>query len=98
MRRDRSPWTPLGKPVVWAILVYRLTLGHLFGGCCRFHPSCSAYGLEAFRSHHPVRAAWLTTRRLLRCHPWGGSGFDPVPLYRGSKSAGEMAEPRDAGR
>ena len=46
---------------------------------CRYWPSCSAYALEALETHGPVRGTWLAVRRLLRCHPWAGSGVDPVP-------------------
>jgi putative membrane protein insertion efficiency factor len=46
---------------------------------CRFAPSCSAYAIEALERHGAFRGSWLTLKRLLRCHPWGGSGFDPVP-------------------
>jgi putative membrane protein insertion efficiency factor len=46
---------------------------------CRFDPSCSSYALEALELHGAVRGSWLTVRRLVRCHPWGGQGWDPVP-------------------
>ncbi len=46
---------------------------------CRFTPTCSQYAVEALRRHGPLRGSWLTLRRLSRCHPWGGSGYDPVP-------------------
>jgi len=46
---------------------------------CRFMPSCSAYAIEALERHGAFRGGWLTLKRLLRCHPWGGSGYDPVP-------------------
>jgi putative membrane protein insertion efficiency factor len=46
---------------------------------CRFDPSCSSYALEALELHGAARGTWLTVRRLARCHPWGGHGWDPVP-------------------
>lgn len=46
---------------------------------CRYHPSCSAYAIEALTKYGALRGSWLAMKRLLRCHPWGGSGFDPVP-------------------
>lgn len=46
---------------------------------CRYTPSCSEYGIEAFRKHRFVRGGWLTLKRILRCNPWGGHGYDPVP-------------------
>jgi putative membrane protein insertion efficiency factor len=46
---------------------------------CRYAPSCSAYAIEALQRHGAFRGSWLTLKRLLRCHPWGGSGYDPVP-------------------
>lgn len=49
---------------------------------CRFDPSCSTYALEAFDRHGLLRGGWLTARRLGRCHPWGGQGWDPVPEAR----------------
>jgi putative membrane protein insertion efficiency factor len=46
---------------------------------CRFRPSCSAYAITALKRYGAVKGSWLAARRLLRCHPWGGSGYDPVP-------------------
>ena len=46
---------------------------------CRFTPTCSQYAVEALRKYGPVKGGWLTLKRLARCHPWGGSGYDPVP-------------------
>ena len=63
---------------------------------CRFHPTCSSYGLEAVTTHGALRGGWLTVRRILRCHPWGGSGYDPVPPADGTTDelvAGEWEEP-----
>jgi putative membrane protein insertion efficiency factor len=50
---------------------------------CRFWPSCSEYALDALREHGATRGVWMTLGRLSRCHPWGGSGVDPVPAARG---------------
>jgi putative membrane protein insertion efficiency factor len=61
------------------IHLYRLTLSYFFGRQCRFQPTCSAYALEAIETHGALRGYRLALRRILRCHPWGASGFDPVP-------------------
>ncbi len=61
------------------IHVYRLVVSPLLGPACRFEPSCSAYAVEAIREHGPGRGLWLTIKRLARCRPGGGAGFDPVP-------------------
>lgn len=58
----------------------------MFPGSCRFIPTCSQYAVEALRLHGPIKGGWLTLRRLSRCHPWGGSGYDPVPLPTGAIS------------
>ena len=46
---------------------------------CRFTPSCSTYAIEALEAHGAARGTWLATRRVCRCHPWGGQGYDPIP-------------------
>jgi putative membrane protein insertion efficiency factor len=70
-------WT-LSLPV----RLYRATFSPLVGMNCRFQPTCSAYALEALARHGALRGGLLTVRRLLRCHPWGGCGHDPVPPPR----------------
>ncbi|HZL59790.1 MAG TPA: membrane protein insertion efficiency factor YidD [Stellaceae bacterium] len=61
------------------IRVYQLGVSPLVGPCCRYWPSCSEYASEAIHAHGAGRGSGLALRRLLRCHPWGGSGLDPVP-------------------
>lgn len=61
------------------IRFYRKFISRALPPACRYEPSCSRYALDALNRHGGLRGAWLTLRRLLRCHPFGGSGFDPVP-------------------
>lgn len=61
------------------IYFYKAAISPLLPPACRFTPSCSTYAIEALRKHGPFRGMYLTLRRILRCHPWGGSGYDPVP-------------------
>ena len=61
------------------IRFYRRFISPLKPACCRFTPTCTQNAIEAIRKHGPIRGLWLAIRRILRCHPWGGSGYDPVP-------------------
>ena len=62
--------------LIQLVLVYRATLGRLMGGHCRFDPSCSQYAIDAIRKYGAIKGAWLAARRVGRCHPWGGRGYD----------------------
>ena len=61
------------------IALYRRLISPLLPRHCRFEPTCSQYGTEAITVHGPIKGTWLTLKRIARCHPWGGSGLDPVP-------------------
>lgn len=69
----------LAWPLVQLVKAYRLVLSPLLGMNCRFQPTCSSYAIEALEQHGVVRGTALALRRISRCHPWGGSGVDPVP-------------------
>lgn len=66
-------------PLRGLVRVYRYAISPLIGANCRYEPSCSAYAEEALVRYGAFRGGWLACRRLARCHPWGGSGYDPVP-------------------
>ena len=74
--------SPLARLVALPVHAYRLTFSPMVGHGCRFHPTCSAYALEALETHGALRGGALALRRVLRCHPWGGEGHDPVPPKR----------------
>ncbi len=71
--------SPLAHIVALPVRAYRLVLSPWVGHSCRFHPTCSAYALEALEKHGAMRGSYLAARRILRCHPWGGRGIDNVP-------------------
>ncbi len=66
-------------PLIGLIRLYQATLAYFFRGACRFEPSCSRYAIDALAGHGPLRGLALAGHRFCRCHPWGGSGYDPVP-------------------
>ncbi len=65
--------------LILPVRFYQKFISPLTPPSCRFTPTCSQYAVEALRKHGPVKGLWLAIRRILRCHPWGGSGCDPVP-------------------
>jgi uncharacterized protein len=71
--------TPLARIAALPVQAYRLLLSPWLGMNCRYQPTCSAYALEALEKHGAIRGTWLAVRRIVRCHPGGGSGYDPVP-------------------
>ncbi len=67
------------KLLVGFIRCYQWVVSPLIGKNCRFLPTCSAYTVEALQKHGILKGSYLSIKRILRCHPWGGSGYDPVP-------------------
>lgn len=75
------------KHVLIALLkAYRFAISPLYGQVCRYHPTCSAYALEAVTVHGALKGSWLAITRIARCHPWTAGGYDPVPV-RATKSS-----------
>jgi putative membrane protein insertion efficiency factor len=69
----------LGYIFAAIINAYRFFISPMLGPSCRYTPTCSAYGLEAIKKYGGFKGGWLTLKRIASCHPWGGSGYDPVP-------------------
>ncbi len=89
---------PVAAVLILLVRAYRRFLSPLLGQQCRFHPTCSAYGLEALQVHGALRGTWLTARRIGRCHPFNPGGHDPVPPKRtagrtGPAGAADSAAP-----
>ncbi|MDX1462513.1 MAG: membrane protein insertion efficiency factor YidD [Marinirhabdus sp.] len=66
-------------PFIFLIRVYQRAISPIFPSTCRYQPTCSHYGVEALQKHGVFKGGWLTIKRIASCHPWGGSGYDPVP-------------------
>jgi len=69
----------LAIPFIVLIKIYQLVISPLFPSSCRYTPTCSHYTLEALKKYGLLKGGWLGVKRISRCHPWGGSGYDPVP-------------------
>ncbi|MFV0473368.1 MAG: membrane protein insertion efficiency factor YidD [Pikeienuella sp.] len=83
--------SPLAHIAALPVRFYRATFSPLVGMNCRYQPTCSAYALEALEAHGGVKGSWLALRRILRCHPLSGSGYDPVPERREADGGKEDA-------
>jgi uncharacterized protein len=76
------------------IRLYQLVLSPILPPRCRYLPTCSDYALEALAAHGVLAGAWLALRRVARCHPWGGSGYDPVPPAPHRRPRHQRPDPR----
>ena len=84
--------TALGRGILCGLVrAYQWIISPLFAGSCRFYPTCSGYAIEAISTHGALRGLRLTAQRLLRCHPWGDAGVDPVPALHASDEQGQTA-------
>ena len=68
-----------GLILIIPIKAYQILISPLLGPSCRFTPTCSQYAVEAIQKYGPIKGSWLAFKRIIRCHPWGGCGHDPVP-------------------
>ncbi|MBR2352290.1 MAG: membrane protein insertion efficiency factor YidD [Alistipes sp.] len=66
-------------PLILLVRFYQRCISPLTPPSCRYTPTCSQYAIEALRKYGAIKGSWLTLKRISRCHPWGGSGYDPVP-------------------
>ena len=69
-------------PLLLLIRGYQLIISPLLGSNCRFMPTCSEYAMESLRSHGLIKGSYLTVKRIGKCHPWGGHGYDPIPTKK----------------
>jgi putative membrane protein insertion efficiency factor len=69
----------LSLPFIALIKIYQWVISPWLGPSCRFTPTCSHYAAEALKKHGVFKGMWLSIKRIARCHPWGGNGYDPVP-------------------
>ncbi|WP_334124278.1 membrane protein insertion efficiency factor YidD [Empedobacter brevis] len=67
------------KPFIIVVRFYQFAISPWMGSNCRYQPTCSSYMIEALKEHGLLKGLWLGTKRIGRCHPWGGHGYDPVP-------------------
>jgi hypothetical protein len=81
----------LGRVLIGLVRAYQVGISSWTPPSCRYTPSCSDYAIEAIEKHGGARGSWLAARRIGRCHPWGGHGYDPVPPTSDADSTGAIA-------
>jgi len=75
----KTIWLILSFPFILLIKLYQWIISPWLGQKCRYTPTCSHYAVEALKKYGPIKGLWLAVKRVSRCHPWGGHGYDPVP-------------------
>lgn len=69
----------LAIPFIWLVRFYQAAISPYIPSSCRYSPTCSTYSLQALKKYGVIKGLWLSIKRIVSCHPWGGSGYDPVP-------------------
>ena len=69
----------LAKLIIYIIYFYKSAISPLLPASCRYKPTCSTYSIEALKKYGLIKGMWLSIKRICRCHPWGGHGYDPLP-------------------
>ena len=82
----------LARLLISIVRFYQLAISPWTPSACRYTPTCSSYALGALERHGAARGGWLALRRIGRCHPWGGHGYDPVPPTAGHESVTDSSE------
>ena len=77
--------SPAQKIFIFPVKIYKKCISPLLPNVCRYKPTCSEYMIEAIEIHGVIKGIYLGSKRILRCHPWGGSGYDPVPPKKHKK-------------
>lgn len=77
----------LGAPIIVLVKIYQWIISPLYPATCRYTPTCSTYMIQAVRTWGPIKGTWLGLKRIASCHPWGGSGHDPVPERKSKKES-----------
>ncbi len=82
-------------PFIWLVRFYQIAISPYTPNSCRYQPTCSHYTVEALKVHGLFKGGWLAIKRISSCHPWGGSGYDPVPPPAGKKTTAK--DPKTGG-
>ncbi|HAC15104.1 MAG TPA: membrane protein insertion efficiency factor YidD [Bacteroidetes bacterium] len=78
--------------LVFLVRGYQIMISPYFPSSCRYQPTCSQYAIDALKNHGALKGTWLTTKRILRCHPWAKGGHDPVPPAKSNANATNLPE------